>query len=318
VDTELSGELVVVLDPMGADVSLEREVLEARGYRLDRLAEEQSARVDQLRGAVAVLATDAKIDADLLRLTPGCRVAATYGVGYDNIDLAAARAAGVTVTNVPDYCTGEVADHALALILGLHRGIVAGDAMVRDGRWSLEPFHGVRRLRGLRLGLIGFGRIGRAVAERARGFGLELRAVEPYPSDPLPPDVELLALDEALATSDIVSLHVPLTSATRRMIGVGQIALMRSAAMLVNTARGGVLDLPAALAALDSGRLGGLALDVFPTEPVAPDLIGGRRNVIVTPHTAFYSIEAMEQSRRSAAATIADVLDGQEVPNRVA
>lgn len=310
--------LVVVLDPMGSDESIERDVLAARGHELERLASDPQERRRQLSEAVALLATDAAIDAELLDNTPNCRVAATYGVGYDNIDTEAARSRGVVVTNVPDYCTTEVADHTVALILALLRGVVRGDAMVRAGRWDLASFAMLRRLEGLRLGLVGLGRIGRAVAARAASFGFAIRASDPWLAADASSDVPPVPLAELLSAADVVSLHVPLTPATRGLIGRREIALMQPGAVLVNTSRGGLLDLGAALAALDEGRLGGLALDVFPEEPVDPSLFPAHRNVVVTPHIAFYSVEAMEQGRRSAASTIADVLDGREVSNRVA
>jgi D-3-phosphoglycerate dehydrogenase len=310
--------LVLVIDPMGGSVELEARVLAGRGHALEVLAAKGETRRKQLGEAAAILATEGVIDSALLDLMPKLRVAATYGVGYDNIDVAAAKARGVAVANVPDYCTAEVADHTLALILALLRGVVRGDAMVHDGAWSIEPFAGLRRIRGRSLGLIGLGRIGRAVAERAGPFGFIVRAADPWVRGSLPPGVALCSLDELLPASDVVSIHAPLTPETRGIVSADAIRTTRPGAVLVNTSRGGLLDLDAALEALDAGRLGGLALDVFPEEPVDPAVFAGRENVVLTPHVAFYSREAMNEGRISAAETVADVLDGKEVTNRVA
>ena len=309
--------LVVAIDPMGTDISIEAEELDGRGHHIEVLSTERASREAQLRAVSAVLVTDAAVDEVLLDSMPNCRVVATYGVGYDNIDVQAAASRGVAVTNVPDYCTSEVADHTLALILALLRGVIPGHEMVRNGEWSLEPFASLRRTDGLRLGLIGVGRIGRAVADRARAFGFVLQATDPAPGNGAPGGIELVDLDTLLETSDIVSVHAPLTEGTRGLVSVDALARMRPGAILVNTTRGGLVDLPAALEALRAGRLGGLALDVFPQEPVDPRLFDGGGNMVLTPHIAFYSTAAMVEGRRSAARTIADVLDGQEVPNRV-
>jgi D-3-phosphoglycerate dehydrogenase len=310
--------LVVVIDPMGHDISVEAEELQRRGHNLEVLSGDGARRAHQLRTAVAVLVTDAPVDGPLLDEMPACRVAATYGVGYDNIDVSAAVARGVAVTNVPDYCTSEVADHTVAIILALLRGVVRGDAMVRDGRWSLEPFAALRRLEGLRLGLFGIGRIGRAVAERAAPFGFIMRATDPALQGEPPPGIEMVDRQELLANSDVISHHEPLGPSTKGLIDANAIERMREGTVLVNTSRGGLVDLDAALRGLAQGRLGGLGLDVYPEEPADPTLFPSGLNLVLTPHLAFYSQEAMLEGRRSAAATIADVLDGREVRNRVA
>lgn len=309
--------LVVVIDPMGGDAALEADELALRGHRLEILATDGQRRRSQLRQAVGVLATDAIVDRRLLESMPRCRVAATYGVGYDNIDVAAAHALGVVVTNVPDYCTSEVADHTIALMMALLRGVVPGNAMVLDGQWSLAPFASLRRIAGMQLGLIGLGRIGRAVAERARPFGFVVRAADPFLRGDPPDGIEMCTITELLAESDILSVHVPLTPDTRSVVSSKALATVRRGALLINTSRGGLVDLEAALDALASGQLGGLALDVFPEEPMNADVFKRGGNLVLTPHIAFYSRESMAEGRRSAARTIADVLDDREVPNRV-
>lgn len=219
------------------------------------------------------------------------------GIGYDVIDVAAATAAGIWVANVPDYCVDEVADHAMLLLMAAWRRLTELEAVWRTGSWvnaALVP--PVSRARGRRLGLVGFGRIGRAVAQRARGFGFEVVAHDPYvPDDVLrAAGVEPVGLDDLFATSDAVSLHCPLTSETRSMVDAERLARARPGLVLVNTSRGGVVDLAALDDALDRGQVGAAGLDVLADEP-APDLerpLFRRPNVVLTPHLAWYSLEA--------------------------
>lgn len=316
--------LVIVLDPLGADLEVEHSVLSSHGHSLERLSDDPQRRRRQLAAAAAVLATDGRIDGELLDAMPGCRVAATYGVGYDNIDIGAARERGVAVTNVPDCCTEEVADHTVALILALLRDVVRGDRLMRDGGWGIEPFKELRRIRGQTLGLLGMGRIGRAVASRAQGFGFRVIGHDPWLSGAAPSGVDLVGFPELLGWSDVLSLHLPITPNTQGIVDASAIERMRPGAVVVNTSRGGLLDLRAALDALDTRHLGGIGLDVFPDEPPERGRLvydgdrSARDGLVMTPHIAFYSVEALEESRRSAAETIAAVLAGAAVPNRIA
>jgi D-3-phosphoglycerate dehydrogenase len=213
---------------------------------------------------------------------PALRAIVTGSVGYDHIDLEAAAARGVWVCNVPDYCVDEVADHTLALVYALLRGVVPLDASVRAGGWDALDSGPLRTLAGLRVGIVGHGRIGSAVARRVGALGCELAVC-----DIRDVGVPLTPLDELLRTSEVVTLHVPLTAATVGLIGRDELALMRPGALLVNTARGALVELEPLLEALRDGRIAGAALDVLPTEPpgVAPDA----PNLIVTPHAAWYS-----------------------------
>jgi D-3-phosphoglycerate dehydrogenase len=215
------------------------------------------------------------------------------------------------VTNVPDYCLDEVADHALALLLASARGVVAASNRVRDGAWDGGQ-GAIHRLQGRRLALIGVGAVGRRVATRAQAFGLLVTGFDPY-LDPwdLPGVERAGSLEEAVAEADYVSLHSPLTDATRHVIDADLIASMRRAPIIINTARGPLIDHDALAAALGAGTLSGAALDVTEPEPLA----GGhplRSNprVIMTPHTAFYSVEAGEELRRRAAGDAVRVLSG--------
>lgn len=255
------------------------------------------------------------------------RVISRYGVGLDNVDLDAATDYGIVVTHYPGYCTAEVADHALALILALNRRIVELDRSLRAGAWvqhgaSTATILGgpVPPLREQTLGIIGFGRIGHAVAERAKPFGLTLLVADPYvePSVIEAAGAEPVALNELLARADIVTVHCPLTPKTRALIGAEELARMKPGASLVNTARGPILDLEAVAAALRSGALGGAGLDVFYPEPLpmsAPFYT--MPNVILTPHAAYYSERSVDVVRRETLNEALAVLRGQR-PRTVA
>jgi D-3-phosphoglycerate dehydrogenase len=228
------------------------------------------------------------VDAALMDALPRLRAIGTASVGFDHIDVDAAAARGIAVVSVPDYCTEEVADHTLALLLALVRGVVELDRSVSRGEWDPHAAGPLRTLAGMRVGIVGLGRIGRAVVTRLLALGCEVLVHDVAPVSH--EGVRLVRLDELLRSSDAVSLHVPLTAETRGLIGRSEIASMQPGAYLVNTARGPVVEVEALLEALRSGRLGGAALDVLPAEPpVAPPVAP---NLIVTPHAAFYSPES--------------------------
>jgi D-3-phosphoglycerate dehydrogenase len=267
------------------------------------------------RDADAVLVTYANLPGALLKELRRCKVIGRFGLGTDNIDLAAAATLGITVTYVPDYCRGEVSDHAMALLLALARKITLSNALVQAGRWEVPPIVPLRRLEGEVLGLVGFGHIPRALAPKAKALGLKVIAHDPHVADDVLRsfDVEDTTFDELLGRSDFVSLHAPLLRTTRSLIGAAAFARMKRGAFLINTARGPLVDEAALIAALDSGQLGGAALDVVATEPLARDSpLIGRDNVILTPHTAFYSVEALEELQTKCAADVARVLCGEQ------
>ncbi len=254
---------------------------------------------------VALLVTDRQpvTEQDLERL-PGLRVIVSATAGLDHVALEASERRGVEVRHVPDYCTEEMADSTLALLFALLRGVVALDRSVRSGTWDAAAAGPLRRSKDTRLGIIGFGRIGRAVGRRALALGFELWA-----SDPFVPEEEIEAtgarpaeLDELLAACDAVTLHLPLTPETEGLIGTRELALMPAGSVLINTARGRLVDVDAVLAALASGHLAGAALDVLPEEPPgqAPEAPG----LIVTPHAAWYSPEAEHEARVRALAEL--------------
>jgi D-3-phosphoglycerate dehydrogenase / 2-oxoglutarate reductase len=259
---------------------------------------------------VGLLSFEPVTEADVDRLG-ALRVIATPSVGFDHVDVEAATARGVWVCHVPDYCVDEMADHALALLLALVRGVVELDRSVRAGAWDHTAAGPLRRIADVRLGVIGFGRIGRALASRARALGMEVSAY-----DPLVPDDEIAsagirpaALDDLLGSSTAISLHVPLTAETRGLLGARELGLLPDGAHVVNAARGGLVDTIALVAELENGRLGGVALDVLEVEPpVAPPTAA---RLVVTPHAGWYSEQAEEAAFRRAAEAVRDVLEGR-------
>jgi len=265
--------------------------------------------------ADAILVTYAKLPGDLLRQLKNCKAIGRFGLGVDNIDLPAAKELGIAVNYVPDYCLREVSDHAMALLLALARKVPFANKLVQAGRWEVPPIVPLRRLEGQVLGLIGFGNIPRALAPKAKAFGLQVVTYDPYVNqDALAATgVESVSFDDLLARSDFISVHAPLQPATRGLMNVKAFAKMKKGAYLINTARGPLVDEAALIAALDSGHLGGAALDVVAHEPLAKDsALLGRDNVILTPHTAFYSVEALEELQTKCASDVARVLSGEK------
>jgi len=208
-----------------------------------------------------------------------------------------------------------VSDHAMALLLALARKVTLSNKLVQSGRWEVPPIVPLRRLEGQVLGLVGFGNIPRTLAPKAKAFGLKVLTYDPYVvAEALAATgVESVSFDDLLARSDFISVHAPLQPATRGLMNAKTFAKMKKGAFLINTARGPLVDEPALIAALDSGHLGGAALDVVTTEPLAKDsALIGRDNVILTPHTAFYSVEALEELQTKCASDVARVLSGEK------
>lgn len=266
---------------------------------------------------VVALVSFAPVAASDLERLPALRVIAAPSVGYDHVDVEVAARRGVWVCNVPDYCVDEMADHALALLLALVRGVVELDRNVRDGRWEHDAAGPLFRLSEVRLGIVGFGRIGRALAARARALGMDVSA-----HDPLVSNSEIAAagvapatLTELLESSSAISVHVPLTDETRGLIGAPELALLPNGAFVVNVSRGGLVDVDALLQALETGRLGGVGLDVLDGEP--PDGAPQAPHLVVTPHAGWYSERALEEAHRRAAVCVLDVLEGRRPRNAV-
>jgi D-3-phosphoglycerate dehydrogenase len=305
------------LDRVGKDIAPERGVLGPLGISVSGPARTPDAVEAQLKRADALLVNVTPVDSSLLVRTPQCRVVVTYGVGYDHIDLDEARRRGVIVANVPDYCTDEVADHTVALMLALARRIVTGHELVRGGGWGVHDLGTVRRIRGRTLGLIGYGRTGRAVALRARSFGLHVIAYDPQVSWGGEGVTMAASLPELLRQAHLVSLHVPLQKETARLMDEHAFALMQPDSILINTSRGGLVDTTALLRALDRGSLAGAGLDVFPEEPPPAGLLN-HPNLLLSPHAAYYSAEAIVELKQSAARAVAVALTGGTPTHRLA
>jgi D-3-phosphoglycerate dehydrogenase / 2-oxoglutarate reductase len=267
------------------------------------------------RDADAVLVTYAKLDAPLLRQLTRCKAIGRFGLGVDNIDIKTAAELGISVNYVPDYCMHEVSDHAMALLLALARKIPLSNKLVQAGRWEMPAVVPIHRLAGRVLGLVGFGNIPRALAPKAKALGLRVLTHDPYvaPDALAAAGVEGVSFDRLLELSDFVSIHAPLLPATRGLFNADTFRKIKKGAVLINTARGPLVDEDALVAALDAGQLGGAALDVVTTEPLAKDSkLIGRDNVILTPHTAFYSVEALAELQTKCAADVARVLSGEK------
>jgi glyoxylate reductase len=267
------------------------------------------------------LLTD-RIDAALFEATPGLRIVSQMAVGYDNIDLEAATARGIVVTNTPGVLTETVADLTFALILGFARRLVGGEAIVREGRWPPwrpADFLG-RDVHGATLGIVGLGAIGLAVARRARGFGMRIlyTSRERKPAAEAELGVEWRDLDSLLREAEYVSLYVALTPETRGLIGERELALMRPDAVLVNTARGPVVDQDALVTALKAHRIGGAALDVFTTEPVPPDdPLLACDNLLVAPHVGSATVATRTRMADLAVDNLIAFFEGRPPPSAV-
>ena len=305
--------LVVALDDGYAGYDQERSLLAAAGARFELrpCRGSEAAAAAAARDADLLMVRESPVTRRVLQAAPDCRAVVRYGIGVDNVDQAAATERRVMVANVPDYGTDEVATQAVALALAAVRRLRLHDAEVRAGRWStgvLQPMH---RLRGGTLGLVGYGRIARMTQAMLAGFGFA-RVLAHDPLADLPSGVVAADVDTICREADLISLHAPLTPATRHLIDVRRLALMRPTAILVNTARGGLVDLDALHAALAAGRLAGAGLDVFDPEPPDPaHPLFALDNVVVTNHIGWYSEESMRDLQRLAAEEAARVLRGE-------
>ena len=253
------------------------------------------------------------ITAEVMARMPKCRIIARYGIGVDTIDLDAATAAGIIVTNNPTYCIEEVAEHTMALLLACTRKVAFYDRLVRNGRWEVPPGKPLFRLVGQTLGLVGFGNIARAVAARAAAFGMRVLYCDPFVrQEQFPAPGEKTELFAMLGESDFVSVHPPLVPETRGMMNDAALARMKPTAFLINCARGPIVDTQALVRALDAGRIAGCALDTTDPEPLPdPHPLRGRENALITPHAAWYSEQAMVGLQAGAPSEVRRVLTGE-------
>jgi D-3-phosphoglycerate dehydrogenase / 2-oxoglutarate reductase len=316
--TPPSTGIVLLTDYAWPDDTVERSVIEGAGFTLVTGPAEPASTeaIEELvaeHRPVGILTCWAPVSAAAIAGCDELEVVARLGVGLDNIAVDTATERGVWVTNVPDYCVEEVSDHAAGMVLAWARGLAAYDREVRAGRWDPAGAR-LRRLSTLTCGVVGYGRIGRATVRKLGAFGCRMLASDPFPP-PNATDVDIVPLEELLARSDVVILHVPLTQHTRHIIAAEQLALMPPGGLLVNVSRGGLVDTEAVVAALDSGQLGGAALDVLESEPQVPAGLLEQPGVLLTPHIAFSSDASVIELRRRAAEEVVRVLRNQTPAN---
>jgi len=289
---------IVITDYRFPDIDQERRAVEAAGGTLiaGQAATEHDV-AELCRDADAVLNVRAPVTRRAIAAMERCRIIVRYGIGVDSIDIPAATERGIFVANVPDYCLDEVSDHALALLLMLSRQVMPSIGLARENEWSVSKMPAVRRLRGQICGLFGCGRIGSLLAGKASALGMHVIVHDPYLSEQRAREMnaELVSFDALISGADFISLHAPLTDETRHVFGAAALAKMKPTASIINTARGGLIDENALLAALDSDRLYGAGLDVMESEtsvtPMRTALIQHPK-IIVTAHTAWLSQQA--------------------------
>jgi len=316
----MASRLVAVSDSVFPNLELARAVVARVGAELRVSAQPTpEAIVATAKDADGLLVTYAKITAEMIRELTKCRIISRFGIGVDNVDLDAATRAGIVVTKVPDYCIDEVSDHAVALLLSLIRKIPFSSARTHAGHWEMKEVVPIHRMRGTVLGLVGFGRIPQLVAPKARAFGMRVLAHDPYIPSAVMEKAGVIPAEflELVKKSDYISIHSPLLPETRHMFNAEVFRQMKPGALLVNTARGPIVDEAALAQALDAGQLAGAALDVMEQEPPVSSPLIGRDNVILTPHTSFYSVESLEDLQTKAAEEVVRVLLGEAPRNPV-
>jgi D-3-phosphoglycerate dehydrogenase len=314
--------LVCITDYGFANIDSERQIIEAVGGELRSGQCKTPAEVIALCAeADVVIAQWAPVNAEVISALKNCKGLVRYGIGVDNIDLKAAAAAGIPVANVPDYCIDEVADHTLALALSLVRQLGATDARVRSGEWSITPHaKNMPTLRKMTFATAGFGRIARGVLSRAVAFGCKPAAYDPYvPAEVFEKaGVVKLSVEELFAQADILSLNLPLTDETRHFVNASRLASMKPHAIVVNTARGGLIDTRALADALTKGTPFAAGLDVFESEPMEGDHpLRQAPHALLTSHTAWFSADSVGELQRLAAEEAARRICGENFKNPV-
>lgn len=306
---------VVVTDMGYENYEPEREQIEAVDGELITVdCHEEEALLEPTRDADGLLVRMAPVTKRVIDNLEKCQVIARYGVGVDNVDLAAATARGIRVCNVPDYCLEDVSDHALALLLSCVRKTAGHDRRVRKGEWDIGAKDPIHRLKGRTLGFLGFGNIARTLARKAHGFQLRLIAFDPYiDADAAEQrNVTLVDFDTLLAEADFITVHAPLTDDTRHILDAEAFRKMKPTAIVVNTSRGGLIDQKALTKALKEGVINSAGIDVYETEPpLENDPLLKLDNVVLTDHASWYSEESQLELQTKAAAEVCRVLTGQ-------
>ena len=302
----------------GRDLDLERSILGADVELVEYVCDGDERRLAAAcADADIILTAFSPLTRFVIDQLRRCRLISVSATGYGNVDLEAAASAGIRVCAIDEYCTDEVADHAVLLMLALSRQLIEYHDQVQvDKRWQFDSLQGLSRMSDLTLGIIGFGRIGQAVARRAFGFGLSIVAFDPYPNEGVASElgVRFCGLPELYSEADIISLNCGLTTDNEHLINTRAFQQMKRKPVIINCARGALIDEAALLKALDTGQISGAGLDVLCDE--SPDLssspLVGRSNVILTPHVAFYSDASMLDNRRISTANVRNFLDGKD------
>jgi C-terminal binding protein len=317
-----SDQFTVLIADFLDETSIESAILDDIAKIIMARARDESELAEYLPDADAILLFhDISIVGETsFARAPRCRCVVRAGVGYNNVDVEAATRHGVVVCNVPDYGTEEVADHAIMFLLAIVRRLVTSHEAIRTGVWDYRTAAGAPRLRGKTFGVIGCGRIGTATAMRAKALGLDVVFYDPYLRQGMDKALgirRVYQLEDLLEQSDYVSLHCYLDATNRHMISTEAIARMRPGAVLINTARGPLVDERALLEALDSGQISAAGLDVVETEPLENERLRRHPNILLTPHTAFYSVEGYRELRTKTAEEVRRILLGEPPRNPV-
>jgi len=316
--SQKTSKKVLVTDYAWKSLDREQRILEKVGATLVSAKTGDEDEISMLASDVdGILTCWKRVSERVIRNAPRCLTIGRYGIGLDNIDVSFATKSGIVVTNVPSYCVEEVAEHAMGLLLSLARKVTFYDRAIKSGVYNLQSQTPLYRISGKTLGILGFGKIAKALFQKATGFGLKVLVCDPRlsKSEFADHEVEVVPIQELRRRSDFISIHVPLTPDTRHLFNLEAFHQMKSTAFIVNTSRGEVIDASALLRALDEGLIAGAGLDVLAKEPPDPnDPLILHPRTIVTPHAAFNSEESLEELQETAARQMADVLSGRLPP----
>jgi|SRR6516162_5380352 len=306
----MNTQKIYFLNPSYTNFSIEEELLSNTGFELVPVRFDKRS-IDQITDAVAILTNTDPIGREIASQLRNCKVVTRTGVGFDIIDVSACRSLGIEVCYVPDYGTEDVANHAIALLFALHRHLLQYHRSVANGIWDYRVAGEIHLLKELRLGIFGLGRIGSDFARKMRPFVGEILGYDPLMSALQNKGIRPSSADEIFAECEIISLHFPHSELNHHLIGDSAIDKMMQKPILINVSRGGLVDTNSVIRGLRAGQLSGAGLDVLETEPkIAAELLQFE-NVILTPHAAWFSVEASKRLRRSAMADILRVLSGQ-------
>ena len=301
---------VVISDYVWPNIDIESKFFKSKNIELV-VSKNRNDLKKQIIDADGLLFCFESIDESILRSSKKLKIAQRYGIGVDNIDLNVATELGIVVANIPDYCIDEVSDHAISMILSLNRLLQRDSDLVKKGKWNeIKKDKRVYRLSQSTLGLLGFGRIGKRISEKAMSFGMKVIAYDPFLKQNDISGVKLLDLNNVLAQSDFISLHLPLNDQTNHIIDDKQLELMKQNSILINVSRGGLINENALIKYLSSGKLRGAGLDVIEGSIEKSNKLFSFDNVIITPHTAFFSQESSEELQLRSSQQLYDVLEG--------